>query len=188
MQLNSAFRIPTSEFNNLCHLPAAAKPGLLSSDICHLSSDLCYLFLRYHQLAHIARLNGDDLDNLFLFGGFDYYIHRRQFGGFAVSATDGGGQQDGVIRGVLRHQPDRAGIIFDIDDGVCCRVVIFEDLFIVLLGSTDNQLAFRVQAEMAAVFQKMELFFGTGVLVVKDITQPLGIILVGEQTAAGRGG
>ena len=56
------------------------------------------LFLLYHQLAHIAGLDGDNLDNFFLFGGLDDHIHRRQFRGFAVAGTDGCRQQDGVIR------------------------------------------------------------------------------------------
>jgi hypothetical protein len=56
---------------SVVNLPASSVLCLLSSVLCLLSS-----VLLYHQFAYITGLDGDDLDDIFLFGGFDFDIHR----------------------------------------------------------------------------------------------------------------
>ena len=62
--------------------------------------------------------------------------------------------------------------------------MIFNYLFIILVGTADDYFGIFVQPKMAPVLQEVQFFLGIAVLMFKKVFQPARIALVGEQAAA----
>ena len=91
-----------------------------------------------HQPFYVFRWYTDYLDDFLALRRFYLDIDRRKIGSLAVSRTNSCCQEDGIFWGAVRDDCDGARNFFHFDDDVRCRVMVVENIFVVLFGAAHD--------------------------------------------------